>query len=134
MKLSFIIIDDRELDCYIAEKLIKRTGLSIGNRIFYDAFSALDFIKNNTVESEITVILLDVMMPVMNGFEFVEEFEKFSKEIRNSYRIIAITTSLNKADINDISKYESVIGVLKKPYNFEVFSDAMQSITNELGQ
>lgn len=133
MKLSFIIIDDRELDCYIAEKLIQKTGLSLDNKIFYDAFSALDFIRNTAPTNHITVILLDIMMPVMNGFQFIEEFEKLAEEIKKNYRIIPITTSLNKNDINKVSNYESVISVLKKPYTFEALVKAIQTIPENLG-
>lgn len=128
MKLLFIIIDDRELDCYIAEKLIQKTGLSIGNKIFYDAITALDFIKDATPTNHISVILLDIMMPVMNGFQFIEEFEKLSEETKKNYRIIPITTSLNKNDINKISNYGSVVSVLKKPYTFEALVNAIQAI------
>ncbi len=134
MKLSFIIIDDRELDCYIAEKFIQKTELSIGNKIFYDAFSGLNFIKQTTGKGPVTVILLDIMMPVMDGYQFVEEFEKLSEEIKNNYRIIAITTSLNKNELIEISTYQSVIGVLKKPYTFDALLNVIQTIPEDLGQ
>lgn len=129
MELSFIIVDDRELDCYIAEKLIQKTGLSKSNKIFYDAINALEYIKNLGKKDGITVILLDVMMPVMNGFQFIETFEKFPIEVTANYRIIPITTSLNKNDINKISNYNSVVGVLKKPYTFEALVQSIQSLS-----
>jgi CheY-like chemotaxis protein len=129
MKLSFIIIDDRELDCYIAEKLIKKTGLSTGTELFYDAVSALEFIEALAPKDQMTVILLDIMMPVMNGFQFIEAFEKFPHEIKKNYSIIPITTSLNKNDINKISHYESVTGVLKKPYTFEALVKAIETVS-----
>lgn len=133
MKLSFIIIDDRELDCYIAEKIIQKTGLSIDNKIFYDAFSGLDFIKK-TIVTGTTVILLDIMMPVIDGFQFIEEFEKLPEEIKHNYRIIPITTSLNKNDISKISNYESVIAVLRKPYTSDALVKAIQTIPEDLRQ
>lgn len=132
MELSFIIIDDRELDCYIAEKIIQKTGLSANNKMFYDAFSGLNFIKNTPVTEHITVVLLDIMMPVMNGFQFMEAFEKLPEEIKSNYRIVAITTSLNKNDVSDISNYPSVIGVLKKPYTSEALVEVLQTITRDL--
>lgn len=127
MKLSFIIIDDRELDCFIAEKLIQKTGLSTNNRLFYDGSSGLDFIKTQTVPGAITIILLDIMMPIMDGFQFIEEFEQLSEEIRNSYKVIPITTSLDKGDINRISNYKSVVTVLQKPFTFEALMEAIEN-------
>ncbi len=134
MKFSFIIIDDRELDCYIAEKIIHRTGLSIDNKTFYDALSGLNFITNSGVTSHVTIVLLDIMMPVMNGFQFIEEFEKLPQKIKNNYRILPITTSLNKAEISEISNYESVVGVLKKPFTLETLVKAVQTISEDLGK
>lgn len=128
MKLSFIIIDDRELDCFIAEKLIQKTGLSTNNRLFYDGSSGLDFIKTHTIPGAITIILLDIMMPIMDGFQFIEEFEQLSEEIRNSYKVIPITTSLDKGDISRISNYKSVVTVLQKPFTFEALMEAIERI------
>lgn len=127
MKLSFIIIDDRELDCFIAEKLIQKTGLSTNNRLFYDGSSGLDFIKTHTIPGAITIILLDIMMPIMDGFQFIEEFEQLSEEIRNSYKVIPITTSLDKGDISRISNYKSVVTVLQKPFTFEALMEAIEN-------
>ncbi|WP_026905026.1 response regulator [Pedobacter glucosidilyticus] len=132
MKLNFIIVDDRELDCFIAEKLILNTGKCNSFKAYDNAIEALQDIK--AIEPEkgsLTVLLLDIMMPVMNGFQFIEEFENLPKETKNNYRIISITTSLNKNDISRISTYESVFGVLKKPYSFEAFEEMINNISQE---
>jgi CheY-like chemotaxis protein len=138
MNLSFIIIDDRELDCYIAEKLIDKTEKSVQNRIYFNAIDALKEIElDDTQENTLYIILLDVMMPVISGFEFIERFEKLSENIQRKYRIIPITTSLNKNDLNVLAKYNSVECVLKKPYTFQNFREIILKIEekyNVLGQ
>ena len=132
MKLNFIIVDDRELDCFIAEKLILNTGKCNSFKAYDNAIEALQDIKATEPEKgSLTVLLLDIMMPVMNGFQFIEEFENLPKETKNNYRIISITTSLNKNDISRISTYESVFGVLKKPYSFEAFEEMINNINQE---
>ena len=128
MKLSFIIIDDRELDCFITKKIIQETGLDCGIEIFFDATSGLNFIKKVPTINAITVILLDILMPVMNGYQFIEEFEILPEEIRKKYKIIAITTSLNKNEITKISNYDEVITVLKKPYDRKALVNALEII------
>ncbi|RKD14420.1 response regulator receiver protein [Pelobium manganitolerans] len=125
MKLSFIVIDDRELDCFIAEKLIQKTGFSTGNNIFNDAVSALDFIRDHA-NAHHTVILVDIMMPIMDGFEFIEAFERLPDATKANYKLIAITTSLNKNDESVISNYPSVVGILKKPYSYEGLLDMIK--------
>jgi CheY-like chemotaxis protein len=118
MKLSFIIIDDMEIDCYITEKIVRETGLNLDIHTFLEATNGLNFIKKTSSNNATSVILLDIMMPVMNGFQFMEEFVTLPEDIKKNYRIIAITTSLNKSEITKISNYEEVITILKKPYNF----------------
>lgn len=127
MKLSFIIIDDRELDCYIAEKIIEKTGRSADCKSFYNAKIALDYLKNHH-PTRTTVILLDIMMPVMNGFAFIEEFEAFPQEVKDNYRIVPITTSLNKNDISTMGNYTSVVKVLRKPYTFDELTEILDII------
>ena len=128
MKLSFIIIDDRELDCFITKKIIQETGLDCAIEIFFDATSGLNSIKKVPIINAITVILLDILMPVMNGYQFIEEFEILPEEIRKKYKIIAITTSLNKIEIAKISNYDEVITVLKKPYDRKALVNALETI------
>lgn len=114
----FIVIDDSELDCYIAERLIHHTGRCESFLSFTNAEVALQHITSNSNVHK-TIILLDVLMPVMNGFEFVEAFEKLPEEIRSRYSIIALTTSLSKHDINKIQSYEAVGHFIDKPISPE---------------
>ena len=70
----------------------------------------------------------------MNGFQFLEEFETLPQEIKQYYRIIPVTTSLNKNEINKISNFESVTGVLKKPYTSEALIKVIETIKESLRQ
>jgi len=123
-KFNFIVIDDSVLDCFIAEKMIKHTGKCAGVQSFTTAAEALDFIKktNNTEDGLSTVVILDVLMPVMSGFEFVEEFESLPMEVQNKYRIVALTSSMNKHDMEKISSYKTVADLLDKPITSEALS------------
>lgn len=116
--LSFIIVDDRELDCFIAEKLIGKADKNSQIKCFNEANFCLEYIKNNNTATE-TIILLDIMMPVMTGFDFLEVFERLESEKKKWYKIVPITTSLNKSEIQRISTYPSVLKVLQKPYSVE---------------
>ncbi|MFD1629547.1 response regulator [Pseudopedobacter beijingensis] len=92
MDFSFFIVDDRELDCYIAEKIIEKTQRSYERRSFHEANACLDHIKSREFSNNITVILLDIMMPIMNGFEFLDAFEALSEDMKSQYRVVPITT------------------------------------------
>ncbi len=121
-KANFIIIDDSQLDCFIAEKLIKHSGFDKNMRSFLVATEALDYIKGIKYSQldEPTIIVLDLLMPVMSGVEFVEEFEKLPFSIRNKYLIVAFTSSMNKKDMSRIRSYKSVKYIFDKPINAQV--------------
>ena len=121
-KFKFIVIDDSELDCYIAEKMIRYTGQCEEIKCFTGATEALNFIKGAQYKEHDgipTIVILDVLMPIMNGFTFVEEFEKLPKEVQNKYQIIALTSSMNKNDINKICSYATINKILDKPLTAE---------------
>ena len=113
----FIVIDDNKLDCFIAEKIILNTGLSDDIRSFIDAQKALDFISTNQLvaESERCIIIVDIQMPLMNGFEFVEAFEQLPQSIQDNYYIYVLSSTINENDLNRVRNYRSVKHLLDKP-------------------
>ncbi|HEY0670082.1 MAG TPA: response regulator [Sphingobacteriaceae bacterium] len=123
-QLHFIVIDDSKLNCFIAEKLIRNNENSNSVQVFMEATEALEYIKNqpDTESPPRTIIIVDIQMPVMNGFEFVESFEKLPEPIRLQYDIFMISSSVNESDHNRISNYPSVKKLLLKPLTKEILS------------
>src|ERR1700759_4278406 len=110
-KFSFIIIDDSELDCFVTKKFLERSYENLAIKTFQNANHALEVIRENPGNNSPTVILLDLQMPFMNGFDFVEEFEKFPADIQKNYRIAVLTiltSASNPTDIYKILTYKTV--------------------------
>ncbi len=115
-KLNFIVVDDSKLDCFIAEKVIRNTGKCETIRSFLRAQEALEYIKNTPAdELSHTILLVDIQMPIMNGFEFVEAFEQLPANVISSYTIYIISSSINENDLNRVHTYRSVKQFLNKP-------------------
>ena len=122
-KLNFIIIDDSKLDCFIAEKIIKNTGKGSDIRSFTAAKEALAYVTNSPVPAgERTIIIVDIQMPIMNGFEFVEAFEQLSEEARKGYVIYMLSSSINENDLNRVQSYPSIKQFLNKPLTSNMLS------------
>lgn len=129
MKRAFIVVDDLNLDCLVAERIVKKTGLCDSFKIYNNAIQALSDIKYGVLNYDgTTIILLDIMMPVMNGIQFIEAFERLAQDLQNKYRIIVITTSLDKLDLAQVSGFKSVQSVLNKPYSLDDLMKVLEGL------
>lgn len=131
-KMNFIIIDDSKLDCFIAEKIIKNIGKSVEIKSFLQAMEALDYVQANVaVNNEIpTIVLVDIQMPIMNGFEFVEAFEKLPHEVTDKFSIYIISSSINENDLSKVNNYSSVKNFINKPLT----SSNLSALINDVGE
>ncbi len=115
-KLNFIVIDDSKLDCFIAEKIIRNSGKTDTVRSFLQAKEALEYIGVAQPEEDThTIILVDIQMPVMNGFEFVEAFEALPYDIRKNYTVYVVSSSINDNDLHRVQNYSTVKQFINKP-------------------
>ena len=78
---------------------------------------ALDYIKENegNAENLPNIIFLDINMPIVDGFVFLYEFEKFNEMVRNKCKVIILSSSDNKRDIDKIVNNNHVIKFITKP-------------------
>ena len=122
--VSFIVIDDSELDRFVTQNFLKRSDESLTINTIHDARDVLELIRENSNEPDPVpaIILLDLQMPFMNGFEFVEEFEKFPAEVQEKYTIIILTIlspDNNPGDIFRIYNFGVVKSIIEKPLTKE---------------
>ena len=117
-----MLIDDNDIDNFINEKLIKAYYFAENVYVHTSTKSALEFLKNIEVTlQEIpedlipSHLLLDINMPILDGFHFLDEFEKFTPELKKKIKIIMLTTSLNPMDIEKSKNYKHVVKFLHKP-------------------
>ncbi len=121
-KLHFIVIDDSKLDCFIAEKIIGNAGRHESIKTFQQATEALAHIQERGSTELRTIIFVDIQMPIMNGFEFVESFEALPEDIRKGYDIYMLSSSINENDIAKVKGYSSVKQFLNKPLTANIIS------------
>jgi CheY-like chemotaxis protein len=130
MNLALIIIDDSELDRFIIQRIVRHIDKNLSVYSFSNAQQALEYIRSNEFNNQklFKLILLDLRMPVMNGFQFIEEFEKLPLEIQEKHKIIILSTTRNPSDISRLLSYRTVASMLEKP----ITKERLQSIISEL--
>jgi CheY-like chemotaxis protein len=119
-----MLIDDNEDDNFFHKIVLRETGITENVKVAESGFEALDFLKNENDIPEL--IFLDINMPKMNGWEFLEEYKKLNEEQKARVVIIMLTTSLNPADRKKAASISEVNGFETKPLSPEILSAIVQ--------
>jgi len=126
---TVMIIDDNEIDNFINEKLLEAENFAEKILVFTSSISALEFFKNirskNGLPGELfpDMIFLDINMPIMDGFQFLEEFERINKHSKSDYKIVMLTTSINPKDVEQSQKNKHVLMFMNKPLTSKLLSE-----------
>jgi CheY-like chemotaxis protein len=112
---TVLLLDDNALDNFVNKKLIEISGFGEVIHVHESGLTALEFLKS-AKESELPDILfLDIMMPIMDGFAFLEEFDKLPEKVQGKAKIIMLSTSESFKDLNRANKSKFVYKFLNKP-------------------
>ncbi len=120
--LHILLIDDDNINNFLTKELIDLYNPgNIFTEVHYaeDGIHLLqDLINNNKQLPDI--ILLDLNMPVNNGWYFIEKFEKLNSRFTQKINLYVYTSSLYFEDINRAKSYHSVKNLFSKPLTHEV--------------
>jgi len=112
-----MLVDDNETDNFISKRIIEITKFSTRVEVKSSGKAALDYLKKNesVAENLPSIIFLDINMPIVDGFVFLYEFEKFNELVRNKCKVIILSSSDNRRDIDKIVNNNHVIKFITKP-------------------
>jgi len=116
------IIDDDSIRQRIAQIMIEKHKLFDEYTSFTEAEKAVEFLRENkdNVHQLPDVILLDLNMPVIDGWDFLELFEHFRDEVSKAIRIFIVTSSVDEKDILRAQNYSAVTGFISKPLSPDI--------------
>ena len=117
-KLGLVmLVDDNDTDNFISKRIIEITNFANEVIVKSSGKSALDYLEenNDNAESLPEIIFLDINMPIVDGFVFLYEFEKFNDTVKDKCKVIILSSSDNKRDIDKIVNNDYVIKFITKP-------------------
>src|SRR6201996_6707306 len=120
--VSILLVDDDEINNFISIKLIKKALLNTEIMACLNGRFAIDLLMDIQKKDPAKMpdyILLDINMPIMNGWEFLDEYKRLNIDPLGKCKIFIISSSVFSNDINKARSYPLVKDFISKPLNVD---------------
>lgn len=124
--MRVLIIDDDPILIMVCTRLMKITGFSLEVSSAKEGREGIDLIKNQLVQAPDLlpdIILLDINMPVMTGWEFLDEFSGMMSNLPRNMLVFMLSSTIDRADYDKAKTYKAVKGFYSKPITVENLSE-----------
>ena len=120
-----MLVDDNDTDNFISRRIIEITKFAKNVEVKNSGKSALEYLEReqDNPGKLPDIIFLDINMPIVDGFVFLFEFEMFPDELKNKCKVVILSSSDNKRDIEKIVDNEHVIKFITKPLTDQALSE-----------
>ena len=117
----FVVVDDDPLNNAICQVIIKTTLADVEVKTFTLPEKVLEYIlAEYSINGNEAILLLDLNMPTMTAWEFLEEFEKLDERVKKRLKIYILSSSLDPRDIERASSNKNVFDYIVKPLTSEI--------------
>ena len=115
--MKILLIDDSEIDNYINKAIVLKSKFVTEVVVKTSGLKALNYLKGleDDPDDFPDVIFLDIRMPEMDGFEFIEQYKNLSKETKDKCRVFMLSSSINPKDVERSESYIEIEKHLAKP-------------------
>lgn len=110
-----VLIDDSDIDLFIQRRFLEVYKFSEELILYRSAEEALNWLRMLNGEAPPDIIFLDLNMPDIDGFSFLENFDELPENIRSRSKIVVLTSSNNKKDKELAFLNQNVIQFITKP-------------------
>jgi len=133
---SILIIDDDEVNNFICSKIIEEEQIANKITATLGVNEALDFIHRGLSQetSLPDLILLDLNMPVLTGWDFLEEYKKLVPQLNKEVILVILSSSAFQDDIKKAREYKEVNAYKTKPITKQLLNDIKQEYFEHVPQ
>lgn len=127
---TLTLIDDDNIFVFLTKKTIQLTNLVDLIKVFENGLDAINYLKENRDNPEVLpeIILLDLSMPIMNGWQFLEEFTKINPTIGKKITIYICSSSISHDDITRAKSINEVSDYIIKPITKDKLIDLIKNL------
>lgn len=126
MAYHTIVVDDDPIFIMLMERMLSKTRDLTDFSTFESGLNALSHLKENYLEKDKFVIFLDINMPEMDGWEFLDKLNDFADN--NKVLVLLCTSSVDDSDVNRGKEYPFVQNFLSKP----IFPEKLVQVEKDL--
>jgi CheY-like chemotaxis protein len=116
-----LLIDDNYIDNFVTRRILESSNFAEEIAVRQSANEAINALKDGSVKPD--VIFLDLRMPLMNGFEFLNEFEKIEFEGKENIKIFMLSSSLDPTDVKRSTENKYVVQFIHKPLTHKILEE-----------
>jgi CheY-like chemotaxis protein len=129
---TFCIVDDDDIYQFTTSVLLKKTDLVNKIIVFSNGLKAINFLKDEIGNKENIpdVLFLDINMPVMDGWEFLEEYLLIKPMIPKTVVIYMVSSSVDEKDVLKAKSISALSGYLVKPISSQNIMEVILGILN----
>ncbi len=122
-----LLIDDNDADNFMHALILKKLDCFEEIVAKLDGVKALEYLSTKEDEEypKPDFILLDINMPRMNGWEFIEEYKKLDDDVKGGPILMMLSTSLNPEDVERANQDSTINSFMNKPLNAEAMKEAI---------
>ena len=127
---TIAIIDDDDIFVLLTKKVIESANIADKVKIFENGQDAIDFFKENSTKPNLLpeIALLDLSMPIMDGWQFLEEYTLLKPKIEKKTVIYIVTSSISPEDIKKAKSIEIVSDYFIKPVTKEQLIEIVKKL------
>jgi CheY-like chemotaxis protein len=122
---TILLIDDDQATNFLHKMVIKKADCAEKVHIELNGEAAINYLHsiNEGKHPSPDLIFLDINMPRMNGWSFLEEYQKLQDQLKGKAVIVMLTTSLNPDDMEESKKYSEISEFRSKPMTQAMLED-----------
>ena len=129
-KIKILFIDDDKATNFLNRHIAKRCDDIDSIDLMHSGFEAITFLKDCLIDTEKkpNLIFLDINMPAMNGWEFLEEFYLLNEDLVKEIKIVILSSSDDPKDLNKYENNKKLKGFLRKPLNAKLLHSVLHKV------